>query len=119
MDGEALAHRIGAGNVAAAGGTYLARPAVKRRSKRGPARAAARNKGVGSTSQSALAAARTLQAATRTGDATAAAKLLARDFAFIDAAGKVHARRDVLQSLKASPRGAGAQVKRRDYGRIA
>ena len=66
-----------------------------------------------------LAAAKALQAAIRRGDAAAAEKFLARDFSFIDAAGHVHARRSVLDALKASPRSAGMQVKVRDYGRIA
>jgi len=69
--------------------------------------------------QSVLAAAKALQAAIRGGDAAAAEKLLAGDFSFIDAAGHVHARRSVLDALKASPRSAAVQIKVRDYGRIA
>ena len=53
------------------------------------------------------------------GNAAAADKLLARDFTFIDAAGQAHARRVVLKTLKASPRGTGTKVKVRDYGRLA
>jgi hypothetical protein len=74
---------------------------------------------VASARQPVLAAAKALQAAIRGGSATAAEKLLARDFSFIDAAGHVHSRRSVLNALKASPRSAGTQVKVRDYGRIA
>jgi hypothetical protein len=72
-----------------------------------------------SARQSVLAAARALQAAIRAGNAAAAEKFLARDFSFIDAAGHEHARREVLNALKASPRSAGTQVKVRDYGRVA
>jgi hypothetical protein len=72
-----------------------------------------------SAKQSVLGAARALQAAIRSGDTAAAEKCLARDFSFIDAAGHVHSRRSVLKALKASPRGVGAQVKLRDYGRVA
>ena len=69
--------------------------------------------------QSVLGAARALQSAIRGGNASAAEKFLARDFSFIDAAGHVHSRRSVLDALKASPRGAGAKVKVRTYGRVA
>ena len=72
-----------------------------------------------SARQSVLAAAKALQAAIRAGNAAAAEKFFARDFSFIDAAGHVHSRRSVLDALKASPRGAGVQIKVRDYGRIA
>jgi ketosteroid isomerase-like protein len=69
--------------------------------------------------QAVLGAARALQAAIRSGDAKAAAKFLARDFSFIDAAGHVHSRRSVLDALAASPRGASAKVKVRTYGQVA
>jgi len=72
-----------------------------------------------STRQTVRGAARALQAAIRSGNAAAAEKFLARDFSFIDAAGHVHSRRSVLNALKASPRSAGAQIKVRDYGRVA
>lgn len=72
-----------------------------------------------SAKQAILGAARALQAAIRSGNAAAAGKLLARDFSFIDAAGHVHSRRSVLDALKASPRGAGAKIKVRPYGRVA
>jgi hypothetical protein len=66
-----------------------------------------------------LAAAKTLQAAIRAGDAAAADQLLARDFTFIDAAGHVHSRRSVLNALRASPRGTGTKVKVHAFGDIA
>jgi hypothetical protein len=72
-----------------------------------------------SSKDAVLAAAKKLQAAIQRGDKAAADKLLARDFTFVDAAGQVHSRRSVLDALRASPRGAGAKVKVRDYGRIA
>jgi hypothetical protein len=68
---------------------------------------------------SALAAAKGLQAAIRSGDAAAAETFFARDFTFIDAAGHEHSRASVLDALKASPRSTGTQVKLRDYGRVA
>jgi hypothetical protein len=66
-----------------------------------------------------LATAERLAAAIRRGNKTTADKLLAREFTFIDAAGKQHSRRAVLAQLKAAPDGAGARVKVRTYGRIA
>jgi ketosteroid isomerase-like protein len=96
--------------------------AKKTTAKKKPARKAkapARPRRAVSARQSLLTAAKSLQAAIRGGDVAATAKFLARDFSFIDAAGHVHARRSVLDALKASPRSAGVQVKVRDYGRIA
>jgi hypothetical protein len=72
-----------------------------------------------SAKESVLAAAKALQAAIRGGNAAAAEKFLSRDFSFIDASGHEHARREVLNALKASPRGTGSAIKVRDYGRIA
>lgn len=72
-----------------------------------------------SAKQVVLAAAKALQAAIRAGNTRAAEKLLAPDFIFIDAAGHQHARREVLNALKASPRSSGTQVKVHDYGRVA
>ena len=66
-----------------------------------------------------LAAAERLAAAIRRGNKTTADKLLAREFTFIDAAGKQHSRRAVLAQLKAAPDGAGGRVKVRTYGRVA
>jgi len=66
-----------------------------------------------------LASAEKLAAAIRRGNKTAADKLLAPGFTFIDAAGKLHSRREVLAQLKAAPDGAAARVKVRTYGRVA
>jgi hypothetical protein len=44
---------------------------------------------------------------------------LAREFTFIDAAGKLHSRREVIAQLKAAPDGGSARVKVRTYGRVA
>ena len=94
--------------------------AGKQTAKKKPAsRKPAGRKAKAAARPSVLAAAKALQAAIRAGNAAAADKLLARDFSFIDAAGRQHARREVLNALKASPRGAGSAVKVRDYGRVA
>jgi Domain of unknown function (DUF4440) len=82
-------------------------------------RATSAKRSAPSTKQAVLAAAKALQAAIRVGNAAAAEKFLAQDFSFIDAAGHEHARRDVLNALKASPRSVGTAVKVRDYGRVA
>ena len=66
-----------------------------------------------------LAAAKKLAAAIRGGNKTTADKLLAREFTFIDAAGKQHSRRAVLAQLKAAPKNTGARAKVRTFGRVA
>jgi len=66
-----------------------------------------------------LTAAEKLAAAVRRGDKAAADKLLAREFTFIDAAGKLHSRREVLAQMKVAPDGGAARVKARTYGRVA
>src|SRR5262245_10391590 len=66
-----------------------------------------------------LAAASSLAAAIRRGNKAAAEKLLARDFSFVDAAGKVHSRRSVLGNLKAGPNHSGTKSKVKTYGRVA
>ena len=66
-----------------------------------------------------LSAAQKLAEAIRRGNKTAADKLLARTFTFIDAGGKQHSRRSVLAQLKAAPDSAAARVKVRTYGRVA
>jgi hypothetical protein len=86
--------------------------AISRRAKPSQPRKAAAKAAV-------LAAANSLRAAIRRGDAGAAEQFLARAFQFIDAAGRVHSRRSVLAAFKASPRGSGARIGVRDYGRIA
>ncbi|MEA2903917.1 MAG: hypothetical protein QOI12_1304 [Alphaproteobacteria bacterium] len=64
-------------------------------------------------------AAERLAGAIRRGSVATAEKLLARDFSFIDAAGKVHSRRAVLGNLKPGSRSAGAAVRVNAYGRLA
>jgi len=64
-----------------------------------------------------LAAAKELAAAMRSGDKTAAGKLLASDFSYIDTSGEVHSRALVLGNLKDYPIKAG--TKARSYGRVA
>jgi hypothetical protein len=66
-----------------------------------------------------LAAASSLAAAIRRGNKAAAEKLLARDFSFVDAAGKVHSRRSVLGNLKAGPNHSGTKSKVKTYSRVA
>jgi hypothetical protein len=66
-----------------------------------------------------LAAAERLAGAIRRGNTTTVDKLLAREFTFVDAAGKQHSRRTVLAQLKAAPDGTAARVKVRTYGRVA
>jgi hypothetical protein len=66
-----------------------------------------------------LAVADALAAAIRSGNKAAADKLLARDFSFIDASGKVHSRRSVLANLKAGPDNSRIKAKVRTYGRVA
>src|SRR5262252_2795122 len=69
--------------------------------------------------ETVLAAAKALADAIRRGDKAAADKLLARDFSFIDASGRVHARRGVLAALKAGPRRSGRKPRVKLYGRVA
>jgi hypothetical protein len=66
-----------------------------------------------------LAAAERLASAIRRGNKTVADKLLAREFTFIDAAGKQHSRRAVLAQLRAAPNATAARVKVRTYGAVA
>ncbi len=65
------------------------------------------------------AAATKIATAIRTGDKAALAALLARDFSFIDAAGQIHARRDVIGAPKSAPKGARSKAKVATYGRVA
>jgi ketosteroid isomerase-like protein len=66
-----------------------------------------------------LTAAEKLAAAIRRGNKATADKLLAREFTFIDAAGKLHSRREVLAQMKVAPDGGAARVKVRTNGRVA
>jgi len=67
---------------------------------------------------SLLAAAASLGEAARAGDRAAARRLLALQFSFVDAGGKIHGRRDVLGDLKAVG-AAGAAAKVGSYGQLA
>ena len=69
--------------------------------------------------ETVLAAARALADAIRRGDKAAAAKLLARGFSFIDASGRVHARRSLLAGLKAGPGRSSRKSRVKLYGRVA
>src|SRR5215475_11893723 len=64
-----------------------------------------------------LAAAKELAAAMRSGDKTAAGKLLASDFSYIDTSGEVHSRALVLGRLK--DYGIRPGTKATSYGRVA
>lgn len=66
-----------------------------------------------------FAAANALAAAIRRGKEAAVEELLARDFSFIDASGKVHSRRSVLGNLKAGPKSSDSKIKVKLYGRVA
>jgi ketosteroid isomerase-like protein len=72
-----------------------------------------------SENDAVLAAAEKLAAAIRRGNKATVDKLLAREFTFIDASGRLHARRDVLANLKSGPESSGARVKVKTYGRVA
>jgi len=96
-----------------------AKKSARKKTKARPRRVTAAQRRAPTAKQSVLAAAKALQAAIRAGNKAAAEKFLARDFSFIDASGHEHARREVLDALKASPRSAGTAVKVRDYGRVA
>ena len=68
---------------------------------------------------SVLAADSSLGEAIRAGDRTAARRLLALQFTFVDAGGKIHARRDFLGELKNVAAAASADAKVRNYGQLA
>jgi hypothetical protein len=66
-----------------------------------------------------LGAALMLANAIRRGKIETAKRLLARDFTFIDASGKVHSRRDVLNNLQPGPTLADMKETVRTYGAVA
>ena len=66
-----------------------------------------------------LAADVALAEAVRAGDKTAARRLLALQFSFIDADGKNHVRRDFLSDLKSHAAAPASDVKVRLYGLLA
>jgi len=57
--------------------------------------------------------------AMRAGDRTAARRLFALQFSFIDAAGKIHQRRDVLADLKGTAAAAASEAQVHNYGLLA
>ena len=66
-----------------------------------------------------LAAVSSLGEAMRAGDRTAARRLLALQFTFVDAGGKIHVRRDFLGEIKSVAAAASADAKVRSYGQLA
>lgn len=65
-----------------------------------------------------LAADTALANAIRVGDKSVARRLLALQFSFVDAAGKLYARKDFLDDLKAVAASPAADVKVRSYGLV-
>ncbi len=66
-----------------------------------------------------LSAVSSLGEAMRAGDRTAARRLLALQFTFVDAGGRIHARRDFLSEIKSVAAAASADAKVRSYGQLA
>jgi hypothetical protein len=66
-----------------------------------------------------LAAVSSLGEAMGAGDRTAARRLLALQFTFVDAGGKIHVRRDFLGEIKSVAAAASADAKMRSYGQLA
>jgi len=66
-----------------------------------------------------LAADAALGQAMRAGDRSAARRLLSLQFTFIDAAGRLHARRDALADLKGMASAPASEAKVRNYGLLA
>ena len=66
-----------------------------------------------------LAADKALQDAIRAGDKTAARRILALQFTFVDANGKDFTRKDLLADLKSVAAASGSDVKVRNYGVVA
>jgi hypothetical protein len=65
------------------------------------------------------AAVSSLGEAMRAGDRTAARRLLALQFTFVDAGGRIHVRRDFLSEIKSVAAAASADAKVRNYGQLA
>ncbi len=84
--------------------------------KRSAKRAVKTRKRTPSDKDAVLAAARRLGAAVVRGNKVVADRMLARDFSFIDAAGKAHSR---ASALKAAPRPGTARLKIRTHGGVA
>jgi len=66
-----------------------------------------------------VAADETLGAAIRAGDKGIARRLLALEFTFVDASGKIHSRKDFLADLKAVAAGPATDVDVKIYGLVA
>ena len=66
-----------------------------------------------------LSAVSSLGEAMRAGDRTAARRLLALQFTFVDAGGRIYARRDFLSEIKSVAAAASADAKVRSYGQLA
>ncbi len=66
-----------------------------------------------------LEAVSSLGEAMRAGDRTAARRLLALQFTFVDAGGRIHARRNFLGEIKSVAAAASADAKMRSYGQLA
>ncbi len=66
-----------------------------------------------------LAAVSSLGEAMRAGDRTAARRLLALQFTFVDGGGRIHVRRDFLGEIKSVAAAASADAKVRSYGQLA
>jgi Domain of unknown function (DUF4440) len=66
-----------------------------------------------------LAADNALSAAIRTGDRTAARRLLTLQFTFVDADGKIHPRREFLSDLKNIAARPATEIKVRNFGSLA
>ncbi len=66
-----------------------------------------------------LEAVSSLGEAMRAGDRTVARRLLALQFTFVDAGGKIHVRRDFLGEIKSVAAAASADAKVRSYGELA
>ncbi len=66
-----------------------------------------------------LAAVSSLGEAMRAGDRTAARRILALQFNFVDAGGRIHVRRDFLGEIKSVAAAASADAKVRSYGQLA
>ena len=75
--------------------------------------------GVAAEDGPVLAAVSSLGEAMRAGDRTAARRLLALQFTFVDAGGMIHARRDFLGEIKSIAATASADAKVRSYGQLA
>lgn len=82
-------------------------------------RAQPRAQPIGGDDAPVLASETALGDAMRAGDKAAARRLLALQFSFVDADGKIYARRDFLADLKGLAAAPASEVKLRNYGLLA